>query len=228
LKTFAEQIIDFNAQLHYAGTLPEGIRIMNPFQDQMASELSASFYRKYYNDRLARRLILGINPGRFGGGTTGIPFTDPKRLVELCGIPFQGKLLHEPSSVFIYQVIQAFGGPNAFYSQFYINSVCPLGFTNVSELGKETNYNYYDSKELQNNIVGFIVQSIQKQLEFPLDRETCFCLGTGKNWSFLDQLNGKYKFFKRIIPLDHPRFVMQYKAKSISVYVEKYLQLLTS
>ncbi len=33
-----------------------------------------------------RYLILGINPGRFGGGITGIPFTDPIRLQNICGI----------------------------------------------------------------------------------------------------------------------------------------------
>lgn len=30
--------------------------------------------------------ILGINPGRFGAGTTGIAFIDPIRLENECGI----------------------------------------------------------------------------------------------------------------------------------------------
>lgn len=225
--TFAEDILHFNHSLHYEGQLPAGIRILNPLKDNdYASELSAAFYHKFYNDNHQRRLILGINPGRFGAGATGIPFTDPKRLVEFCEIPFNGKVLHEPSSVFVYDVIQAFGGPTTFYSMFYIHSVCPLGFVKVDEKGKETNYNYYDSKELQASMLGFIVENLRKQLEMNISREVCYCLGTGQNASFLTKLNEEYQFFKRIVPLDHPRFVMQYRSKSKQEYVEKYLRLL--
>ncbi len=93
-------------------------------------------------------MILGINPGRFGGGVTGIPFTDPKRVIEKCGLAYSGEMKHEPSSVFVYEMIDAFGGAIKFYEQFYIHSVCPLGFTNINNKGKAINYNYYDSKEL--------------------------------------------------------------------------------
>jgi hypothetical protein len=143
--TFAENIIAFNQQLDYQGALPEGIRIMNPFREnETILPVSSGFYRKYYDDHEPRHLILGINPGRFGAGVTGIPFTDPKRLVEKCGLAFQGKMEHEPSSVFVYDVIEAYGGAEAFYRKFYINSVCPLGFTKTSPAGKEVNCNYYD------------------------------------------------------------------------------------
>lgn len=229
MPTFAEQVIAYNNALDYEGDLPKGIRILNPFKESSeANALSVTFYRKFYSDNKPRKLILGINPGRFGAGATGIPFTDPKRLVKFCGIPFTGKVLHEPSSVFVYDVIQAFGGPRAFYSQFYIHSVCPLGFVKLDEWGKETNYNYYDSKELQQSMWGFIVENMRKQLEMNISREVCYCLGTGQNASFLIKLNDEYHFFKRIVPLDHPRFVMQYKLKSKGEYVEKYLRILKS
>src|SRR5579863_3104313 len=145
--TFSQKVIRFNKKLAYTGdALPAGIRVMNPFKEsKQASYISEIFYKKYYSDDKQRHLILGINPGRFGAGLTGIPFTDPKRLVSECHISYTGKTTHEPSSVFVYEMIHAYGGPALFYEHFYINSLCPLGFTSVAENGKEKNYNYYDS-----------------------------------------------------------------------------------
>jgi hypothetical protein len=51
----------------------------------------------------------------------------------------------------------------------------------------------------------------------------CFCFGTGKNERFLRKLNDEHGFFKKIIALEHPRFIMQYKAMSKQVYIDKYL-----
>jgi hypothetical protein len=115
--TFADKVISFNQQLEYTGPqLPPGIRIMNPFrEEEQALRISEEFYRKYYNDDNQRHLILGINPGRFGGGVTGVPFTDPKRLQAECNISYNGKATHEPSSVYVYEVINAYGGAEAFY-----------------------------------------------------------------------------------------------------------------
>ena len=142
MKTFADKVIGFNKSVDFHGSLPAGIRMMNPFREnESIIPLSSSFYKKYYNDNRSRHLILGINPGRFGGGITGIPFTDPKRLVAKCHIPYGGKETHEPSSVFVYDVIEAYGGVEAFYNVFYINSVCPLGFTSSGSNGREINYN---------------------------------------------------------------------------------------
>lgn len=229
MHTFAEKIIHFNKTLTFNGELPVGTRIMNPFrEDKKVNQVSAAFYRKYYNDRLTRQLILGINPGRFGGGITGIPFTDPKRLVEKCGIGFHGEMKHEPSSAFIYEMIDAFGGPEKFYQKIYINSVCPLGFTFSNDKGKEVNCNYYDSKELTAAVYDFITESIQKQITFGVDTDTAFCFGTGKNEKFLKELNEEKKYFKKIIALEHPRFIMQYKAKSKRFYIDKYIKTLTT
>ncbi|MDP4251222.1 MAG: DUF4918 family protein [Bacteroidota bacterium] len=229
MKTFAEKVIAFNRQLSFSGKLPQGIRIMNPFTENMdIHRLSSLFYNKYYSDQKSRSLILGINPGRFGAGITGIPFTDPKRLIEKCNIPFDGPPAHEPSSVFIYEMIESFGGSDAFYEKFYINSVCPLGFTQTGKNGKETNYNYYDSKELTGAVYRFIIENIKKQIALGIERHTCFCFGTGKNEKFLRQLNAENGFFKEIVALEHPRFIMQYKSKSKQVYLDKYLSAFRS
>ena len=225
--TFADKAIRFNAALNYTGApLPVGIRIMNPFKEsEQATQLTDLFYKKYYNDHHPRHLILGINPGRFGAGLTGIPFTDPKRLVSDCNIPYSGKITHEPSSVFIYDMIAAYGGPELFYKDFYINSPFPLGFTSIDGKGKETNYNYYDSKELMLTVSDFIVSNIQTLITMGVQTDVCFCLGTGKNEQFLTKLNAKHHFFKKLIALEHPRYIMQYKSAQKQFYIEKYLNV---
>ncbi len=223
--TFAERAVRFNKQLRYTGAqLPKGIRIMNPFKESdQALGISEIFYHKYFNDPLRRHIILGINPGRFGAGLTGIPFTDPKRLISECQIEYRGKTAHEPSSVFVYEMIKAYGGAYAFYKKFYINSICPLGFTYSTGNGREKNYNYYDSKELIHAVQDFITENISKLIDLGIETDTCFCFGTGKNEKFLTKLNQEHHFFKNIVALEHPRFIMQYKNADMDFYIEKYI-----
>ncbi len=224
-QTFAQKIIQFNRSLDFTGTLPTGFNIMNPFrEDPKALACSEAFYLKYYNAAGQRHLILGINPGRLGAGLTGIPFTDPKRLIDVCKIPFGGKLEHEPSSVYVYEVIAAYGGPEAFYQDFYINSVCPLGFTTMSPKGKVVNVNYYDDKALAEAVTPFILHNIQAQIDLGVATDKCYCFGTGKNFQFLDRLNQPHRFFGKVIPLEHPRFIMQYRVKTKGAYIEQYLK----
>lgn len=224
-KLFAGRVIAFHRQLRYDGdVLPAGIRIMNPFiESPVAMKILKEFAEKFLAADQPRRLILGINPGRFGGGLTGIPFTDPKRLVSECGIPYDGKVTHEPSSVFIYEMIHAYGGVSEFYRDCYINSPCPLGFTSVKPGGKEVNYNYYDSPELAAAVKPFMVKSMRQLMELGVHRDKVFCLGTGKNEKFLRKLNEEFDFFDELVALEHPRFVMQYKARTKDVYLEKYV-----
>jgi hypothetical protein len=228
--TFADKLIQFNKQLTYTGApLPAGIRVMNPFREnEQVMGIAEEFYHKFYYDKQPRHIILGINPGRFGGGVTGIPFTDPKRLISECHIDYAGKMTHEPSSVFVYEMIDAYGGVEAFYKNFYINSLCPLGFTSVDKNGKEKNYNYYDSKELIAAVYDFIIENIRKQIALGVKTDVCFCFGTGKNESYLRKLNEKHKFFKQIIALEHPRFIMQYKSATKQFYIDKYINAFNS
>lgn len=225
--TFAQQVIQFNSSLKLTPALPANIAVMNPFgENQHALEVSSQFYQKYYNDTKPRKLILGINPGRHGAGLTGIPFTDTKRLEEFCNLSIPEKSTHEISSVFIYEMIQQYGGVQQFYKDFYINSISPLGFVIKDKKGKEKNYNYYDSKDLNKLLKPFIIKSIKAQLAFGSDTETCYCLGTGKNYAFLSELNQEVGFFQHIIPLEHPRYIMQYKSKKKQFYIDKYLEVL--
>jgi len=227
-KNFGEQVLKFNKALSLDIKLPKGISVMNSFRENLEIRLiSTEFYRKYYSDNYQRRIILGINPGRLGAGATGIPFTDTKRLLSHCGISTKSVQTHEPSSVLVYDVINAFGGVEAFYNQFYITSICPLGFVKNVAPNKEINYNYYDDAALEKSIRPFVIKSLEQQLKFGVDREIAFCFGTGKNHKFIAGINKEFGFFKKLFPLEHPRYIMQYKSKTKESYITKYLEAFT-
>ena len=229
MSLFADKVISFFKDLRYAGYLPEGISIMNPFTaNPEIPDIISEFYRKYYSDTRPRHIILGINPGRFGAGITGIPFTDTIRLKENLGLSVHGIKSYEPSSVFMYEMIDRYGGPERFYGDFFVSATSPLGFTTTGPKGREINYNYYDSRDLTEAIHDFVIDSINLQLELGILRDTAFCLGTGKNYRFLEGLNREYHFFDRIEPLEHPRFIMQYRSKQKQKYIDLYIQKLKS
>jgi len=215
-------ILKFYKNLSPNLKLPAGVHIMNPFTDAVSWQLAETFYNKFYQDHELRTFIFGINPGRFGGGVTGIPFTDPIRLSAVCGIESDLPKKAELSSQFIYTVIEAYGGAEVFYRDFYITALSPLGFTKNG-----VNLNYYDDKELLKDSEPFIVQCINEQLEtIATTREVCYCLGEGTNYKIFQRLNAQHHFFKEIIPLPHPRWVMQYRRKKIGEFVELYIEKL--
>ncbi len=197
--------------------------MLNPFRENPEIlPIAEAFYRKYYSDTKPRRLILGINPGRLGAGATGIPFTDTKRLAEACGLEPPAFQTHEPSSVFVYRLIEACGGAEAFYGRYYINSVCPLGFVKQGANGRWVNYNYYDDAGLFAAVRPFILETLKQQIDLGVDAATCFALGK-KNARFLEELNQEGEFFGSIVALDHPRYIVQYKSKEMDAYVDRYL-----
>ena len=93
---------------------------------------------------------------------------------------------------------------------------------------KEVNYNFYDGPEIIEATKPFIVQCLRKQATFGIDTKICYCLGTGKNFSFFQKLNNELQLFNRIIPLEHPRYVIQYKSKNKEEYIQKYIQALSA
>ena len=118
---FAERVIDFNRKLKYSGKLPEGFQVLNPYMDNPETmDVMQKFYAKFYNDNNQRKFIIGINPSRHGAGVTGVPFTDTKKLDTVCGIKMHSAYTHEVSSVFVYDMIESFGGVKEFYKNFYI------------------------------------------------------------------------------------------------------------
>ncbi len=225
-KNFGEQVVGFNRRLHYTGQLPMGFRVINPYRDNPETmDVMRRFYDKFYSDNEKRKFIIGINPSRHGAGVTGVPFTDTKRLESVCGIAMQSAHTHEVSSVFLYDVIAGFGGAKHFYSQFYINSPFPLAIVRQSKGGNWLNANYYDEPVLFQAVKPFMIQSLKKQIRFGLDGKEAIVLGK-RNQHYIDQLNTELQLFDRLIPLEHPRFIQQYKSREKQRYIDKYLEAL--
>ena len=191
---FSDKLIKYYNQLKPPANLPKGIEVLFPQKDKQVIEIAARFFNKYFNDDHPRRLLLGINPGRYGAGITGVNFTAPKQLKEHCKIDHHFKISSELSAEFIYDMIGDYGGVNKFYREWFIGSVCPLGFTASPELcsfrslrsgtskGGVKNMNYYDDKKLLKAVTPFIVDCISKlaSMGFMTDK-----LPHGKFWMYM-------------------------------------------
>ena len=217
--TFADKILDFHNQLSPDWELPDEVELLFPFNQSETKRVMHAFFKKYFDDHKKRTLIFGINPGRLGAGITGTPFTDPKILDEVCGISNSFPKKNELSAIFVYEFINGFGGPAAFYQNFYITSICPLGFV---KNGK--NYNYYDEKALTKAVEPHIIDNIKTNLAFGCHDTYAVCMGQGKNYKYFEALNNKHQFFKEIIPLPHPRWVMQYRRKKMDEFKETFVE----
>ena len=200
---------------------PNNINILDPYSDKEVQKIYKKFYCKYFHDTRRRVIIFGINPGRFGGGITGIPFTDPYNLTKKCKIKNDFNQKKELSSTFIYEMIDKFGGPKNFYNKFLISSICPYGFTMNNK-----NLNYYDNEILFRRWKHKIVDWIEDQIEHIVTDKVCIIIGLGKNQKFFDLLNKEYKFFSEIIALPHPRWILQYRSKQKEDYIRQYIQTL--
>lgn len=220
---FADRVIFFNRELVFKGNLPDNFQVINPFIDNPETMVVMSrFYHKYYNDNKQRRLILGINPSRKGAGVTGVPFTDTKRLATVCGIEMKSAHTHEVSSVFVFDMIEAYGGPERFYSDFYINSPFPLAIIRETKDGSWLNANYYDDSLLFEMVKEFMIESLKKHIDLGLDCSEVFVLGK-KNAVFIEKLNREEKMFDKLTVLEHPRYIQQYKSKERDLYIDKYI-----
>jgi hypothetical protein len=215
---FSDKILKFLFHLQLPFKLPKDVEVLDAHQHEDVQHACKSFYNKYYNDDEKRYLLLGINPGRFGGGVTGIPFTDPIRLEKVCGIKNDFQKKQELSSVFIYDMIEAFGGAEKFYKQFYFSAVSPLGFV---KHGK--NLNYYDDKNLLEKIQPFIINCMNEQIAFGINTDVCFCIGEGENFKYLQKLNASQNWFNKIETVPHPRFIMQYRVKRKEEFIQQYI-----
>ncbi|MEO8762157.1 MAG: SMUG2 DNA glycosylase family protein [Bacteroidia bacterium] len=227
-KTFADKVINFNRRLHYSGKLPENFMVINPYMDNPETiEVMKQFYHKFYNDSNKRQFIIGINPSRHGAGVTGVPFTDTKRLENVCGIKMQTAHTHEISSVFMYDMIAEYGGAKNFYNQFYINSPFPLAIVRKTKNGTWLNANYYDDRVLFEMVKDFMIESLKKHISMGLDTSEVFILGK-KNAVFIQKLNAEAKLFGRLKILEHPRYIQQYKSKEKQIYIDKYILALNN
>lgn len=215
--TFGSKVIEFYQTLK-APRLPGlGVDALYPFRDPLVRQLVAAFYSRFFDDTNSRRYLIGINPGRFGGGTTGIPFTDPVSLEGQCGIGNPLPRRRELSAIFVEALIDRFGGPRRFYSRHFITAASPIGFTRDGR-----NFNYYDDPELLKRVRPFIAKTLRQQLEFGARRDVAVVLGTGKNFAFLNRLNRELELFEKLVVVDHPRFIMQYRRPHMQRFLDNY------
>ena len=219
-KTFGQKAEDFYLGLKKPVNLPAGTIIINPYEKGEVKEITKNFYSKFFNDENKRVFIFGINPGRFGGGLTGINFTDPVALRKYCGIKNDLGDKRELSSQFIYELINAFGGVKKFYTKFFISALYPLA---ILKDGK--NYNFYNDNETYRYLKSRIISYMKEQIEFGAKEELAISLGK-KNFNYLNEINNDIKFFKRIEFLEHPRFIMQYRRRKMDEFIKKYMILL--
>lgn len=220
-KLFAESVMQYYRQLQAPTNLPADVEVMNPYLNDATVEVAEQFYRKYYSDNNPRIMLFGINPGRFGAGLTGVPFNDPARLEEVCGITNDFDKKPELSSRFINEMVVAYGGPDKFYSKYFISGVSPLGY-----LRDGINLNYYDIKGFKPMFEEYVVAQIEEQLKFGIDQSVAYSIGKGQNIKYLNYINDKYGFFEKMLPLPHPRWVMQYRLKRKDEFIQEYLDVL--
>ncbi|MCB0687338.1 MAG: DUF4918 family protein [Saprospiraceae bacterium] len=223
METFAQKILKYHFSLKPDIVLPDHIEWLYPYDISSVRDAMRRFFTKYFSDYESRTVLLGINPGRFGAGITGLPFTDPIRMETECQLTNDFPKKQELSSVFVYEFINAIGGPDFFYRNFYITSICPLGFVKDGK-----NYNYYDSQHLTDAIMPMIVDNLQKHISFGVKTDVAFSMGQGKNFAFLQRINKEYQFFKKLVPLPHPRWVMQYRLRRKDEFVREYVDKLSN
>ncbi len=215
--TFGDKAYRFFTALRLGRALPPGVAVMNPYKDPAVRACFRAFLKRHFGDSRRRILILGINPSRFGAGITGVAFTDPVALREFCGVPNAMGDAREVSSTFVYQVVDAMGGPKKFYRDFFLTATCPLGFVK-----RGVNYNFYDHPDLERDVTPFIVRSLKAQIAMGGRSDVAIVLGAGKLKAFLDRLNAEHGLFGKLVALEHPRFIMQYRRKRVPEYVRKY------
>ena len=155
--------------------LPKGIELLRPQTDKKIMIIVKKFFKTYYADNKTRKLILGINPGRFGAGITGVNFTAPRQLKEDCHIAHPFGTSSELSAEFIYEMIEQYGGAKKFYGDYFISAMSPLGFVRDGK-----NINYYDDKKLLAVLTPFITATIQQQVQMGFKRDTVYCIGGEK------------------------------------------------
>ena len=227
----AQEILEFNDNLGRVSLeVLKGFNLINAFNGvnkDTVKRVLYKFYTKYYNDTDKRFMILGSSPARRGTALTGVPFEDINHLQEDTGISLDAFGANKRSSSFLYEVMEEYGGRQNFYKQFYMSFVCPLGIEKINLKGNWVNCNYYENAALKKCLYPFIIDSLRRQIDFNIDTSVCFCIGSGENFKFLTNINNKYHFFDTIVPLEHPRFIMQYNADRKEEFMQKYVNALS-
>ncbi|MCB2213519.1 DUF4918 family protein [bacterium] len=220
MATFAEQILQFYETLN-PPDVPASAGVLDPYSTPEVQRVMRQFFTRYFNDIHTRIFLIGINPGRFGSGITGIGFTDPLALSEDCGIKHTLGTGTELSARFVYQLIRRMGGPESFYRHVYITALSPYGFVRNGK-----NLNFYDDPDLESAVTPFIEATLREQISFGA-KPRAIIVGTGKNFKRAQAINQRLGLFDELVPLAHPRYIMQYKRKQLDAYLDEYVSTLS-
>jgi len=219
-ESFGDRVLAFYRTLVRPQVSARPVEWIDPYHSPEVRRAMDAFYGTFYSDDRPRLFVFGINPGRFGAGLTGIPFTDRYALAHSCGIPTSLPQRQELSATFIHRVIQKWGGATPFFGGVYITAVCPLGL-----LSRGVNFNYYDDRAVLSELEPFLLVCIRRQIDFGARRQAAVVVGSGQNFRVLQRLNAEHGFFEELRAVEHPRFIMQYRRTEVDQYVSRYLRL---
>ncbi|MCE5361045.1 uracil-DNA glycosylase family protein [Candidatus Igneacidithiobacillus taiwanensis] len=172
-----------------------------------------AFWQHYVPDPLPQTVILGLNPGRFGAGQTGIPFVDFRSLSALLPEASLPKQDSEPSATFFHRVVQHIGAEK-FYRMFYVSNVSAVGY-----LRDGKNCNYPDLPELARPTVA---RNFAEEMGL-LRPKRIIALGREVEASAQALFpDGSV----RISHLPHPSWIMTYRLREAQSWVRRYAQML--
>jgi len=217
--TFGSRLAAHLEHLQIPRGLPQGFDTIDAYHHDDVHEVVREFCRRYYSTPKQRLAVWGINPGRFGAGVTGLPFTDPHALQHQLGIASQITGRRELSAEFIEMVIGAYGGPTKFYDDIYLGAVCPIGFTSNGK-----NINFYDDKQVTELLAPFIINNMSSVVEFGTRKDRCVVLGTGTFKKVFEERFREKVGYTSVTFVEHPRFIMQYRRRTVNEYIDKYLK----
>lgn len=220
-KAFGSAIARFLTGVEPPAGLPPGFEVLNPYVEPEVQRVVRAMVRRYYVAAPSRISVWGINPGRFGAGLTGLSFTDPWAVAHQLNVPTTLVGRRELSAEFISDVIDAYGGPSAFYHDIYLGAVSPLGYVKEG-----VNVNFYDTPELLRAVTPYAISYMKQQLAFGLRNDVAVVLGSGKLKHAMERFINPEVGIQNIVYLDHPRFIMQYRRSQRSAYVERYVETL--
>jgi hypothetical protein len=88
--------------------------------------------------------------------------------------------------------------------------------------------NYYELEFIRNKWKPYFIECMETQLAAGGNREKAYILGQGENYAYFKKLNDDYGFFSKLVSLPHPRWVMQYRFRQKSSFVNNYIRNLTA
>ena len=200
--------------------MPEGVELHNPFEDLARRIAITRFCEIYYGDDRPRAHLVGINPSRLTKTSTGVNYTDGYSLETFCNIQNDFSKKREVTARFFYQVVEAYGGCTKFYGDVFAWAAMPIG---VTRHGKYKNY--YDS-ELLPSLEEVVIKNLEWMRNVP-SNGTLIVIGIGQNKDFIENLDWINKFYRKVVYLPHPRWIVQYKSRDIDKYISMYMDALS-